>query len=103
MHSVDPETMMLRDLRVFESYFELLIRVIMPRIFPVYTAVCGSAQTRPRTPRASKQPNAANLKLNLLEEISSALRSELPLLFQTVSSIMVHIQGIFFSIKISGL
>jgi hypothetical protein len=91
---VDPEAMMLRDLRVFESYFELLIRVIMPRIFPVYTAVCGSAHTRQQNPRALKQTKTVNAKLNLLEEISSALRSELPLLFQTISSIMQQIQGI---------
>lgn len=102
----DSESMMQRDLDMMDVYFDLLLRVIMPRVFPIYALITQEKQSSKKRPdkfrrkegvipssrQQASQSRPAG-KVCMLREIANSFGDELQELFSSVETLLSLVQG----------
>lgn len=85
------EDLMKRDLDLFLGYLEILLKVMIPRVFPIFEAVKTLENGRDKKNRKGRGKSTG--PISLLHEISESLYGDLTLLFGAVETILSLITG----------
>ena len=97
----NPDELMTRDLQLFSSYIEMMLKVIIPRLFPIYEATRTieneSAYRSPKTGYYfggdGKRKRSSGASMVLIDEIASRLCPDIAMMFGSFESAIGMVNG----------
>lgn len=97
----NPDELMARDLQLFSGYIEMLLKVVLPRLFPVYEATRTieneSAYRSPKTGyyfgEDGKRKRSPASPISMIDEVASRLCPDIAMMFGSLESAIGMVNG----------